>query len=70
MEERHYTVKEIAEQWGLGTSTVRRLFIDEPGVLRLGHLGRRTKRDYVSLRIPASVAARVRSRLQRTCLEV
>lgn len=56
--ERHYTPQELAELWRLDESTVRRMFQDEPGVLRIGQTGRRAKRDYVTLRIPASIAAR------------
>ena len=56
--ERHFTPKELAELWRLDESTVRRLFQDEPGVLRIGQVGRRSTRDYVTLRIPASTAAR------------
>jgi hypothetical protein len=56
--ERHYTPKELAELWRVDESTIRRLFRDEPGVLRIGEAGRRGKRDYVTLRIPASTAAR------------
>ena len=32
--ERHYTVAEVAELWGLGETKVRELFRAEPGVLR------------------------------------
>ena len=56
--ERHFTPKELAELWRLDESTIRRLFQDEPGVLKIGGAGRRNKRDYVTLRIPASTAAR------------
>jgi hypothetical protein len=56
--ERHYAPKDLAELWQLDESTVRRLFQDEPGVLKIGQTGRRTKRDYVTLRIPESTAAR------------
>ena len=56
--ERHFTPKELAELWRLDESTIRRLFQDEPGVLKIGEAGRRNKRDYVTLRIPASTAAR------------
>jgi AraC-like DNA-binding protein len=56
--ERHYTPKELAELWRLDESTVRRMFQDETGVLKIGSAGRRDKRDYVTLRIPASTAAR------------
>lgn len=58
--ERHYTVQEIAAFWRLDPSTVRRIFRDEPGVLRIGKSGRRDgKRDYVVLRVPESVLRRV-----------
>ena len=58
--ERHYTPKELAAVWRLDETTIRRLFIDVPGVLKIGKSGRRDgKRDYLSLRIPESVAQRV-----------
>ena len=58
--ERHYMPKELAAVWRLDETTIRRLFIDEPGVLKIGKSGRRDgKRDYLSLRIPESVAQRV-----------
>ena len=64
--ERHYTPKELAGLWALDDTTIRRLFYDEPGVLKIGKANRRDgKRDYVSLRIPASVAQRVHSRRSR-----
>jgi hypothetical protein len=39
--ERHFTAKELAELWSLDESTVRRLFQDQPDVLRIGKAGRR-----------------------------
>ena len=57
--ERHFTPKELAELWGFNENTIRRLFIDEPGVLKYGAPCRRGKRQYISLRIPQSVAERV-----------
>ena len=58
--EHHFRPKDIAELWGLDESTVRRLFQDEPGVLKIGRVDRRDgKRGYVSIRIPESVASRV-----------
>jgi hypothetical protein len=63
---RHYTPKELAELWAVDESTIRRLFQDAPGVLRIGKAGRRDgKRDYVSLRIPESVAIRVHAERSR-----
>ncbi|MCX6617892.1 MAG: hypothetical protein NTZ98_17570 [Acidobacteria bacterium] len=59
--ERHFTPKELAERWALDETTIRRLFEEEPGVLRIGKTARRDgKRDYVSLRIPESVVIHVR----------
>lgn len=58
--ERHFTAKQLAEMWGLDETTIRRIFQDEPGVLKIGKCDRRDgKRDYVSIRIPESVAVRV-----------
>lgn len=59
--ERHYTVQEVAEMWGISEQTVYRIFQDEEGVLKLsmprGLTAKRAPR--VSLRIPASVLERV-----------
>jgi hypothetical protein len=64
--ERHYTPKELAALWALDETTIRRLFYDEPGVLKLGKANRRDgKRDYVSLRIPESVVLRVHRQRSR-----
>ena len=57
--EPHYSVQVLAELWRLDESTIRRIFEAAPGVLRLGNDKRRTgKREYFTLRIPASVAER------------
>jgi hypothetical protein len=61
--EPHYSVQVLAELWRLDESTVRRIFEAAPGVLRLGNETRRSgKRDYFTLRIPASVAEREHQR--------
>jgi hypothetical protein len=58
--ERHYTPKEISVIWALDESTVRKIFVDEEGVLRIGKDNKRDgKRDYITLRIPQSVLERV-----------
>jgi predicted transcriptional regulator len=66
-DEKHYSPAEIAELWGLSPTKVRRMFLDEPGVMKIGEpsqrIGRRLKRRYFSLRIPASVRDRVHTRL-------
>jgi hypothetical protein len=57
--EPHYSVQVLAELWRLDESTIRRIFEAAPGVLRLGNDKRRSgKREYFTLRIPASVAER------------
>lgn len=64
--ERHYSPQELAEMWGFDPNTIRRMFADEPGVLKEGKRTRRDgKQPYVSLRIPASVARRVYERKTR-----
>ena len=60
--ERHCSVSEIAQLWNLSHDTVRRLFVDEPGVLII-HARRRGTRVYRTLRIPETVAKRVHQRL-------
>jgi len=58
--ERHFSPRTLAELWGYSESTIRRRFQDEPGVVKIGSMGRRDgKRDYATLRIPESVARRV-----------
>jgi hypothetical protein len=58
--ERHFTPKQLAELWKFDESTIRRMFIDEPGVLKYGNSFRRSvRREYFTLRIPESVARRV-----------
>jgi hypothetical protein len=63
------TVAEIAAKWKKSEDSIRRLFFDEPGVLKFGHgtrkVGRGYKRHYFSLRIPLSVFLRVQDRLRR-----
>jgi len=56
--ERHYTVAELATSRNLSPDTIRDLFRDEPGVLKITK-PRRGTRGYVVLRIPESVAIRV-----------
>ena len=65
LSERHFSVKELAEMWRLSPAAIRRLFRAEPGVVRFGADRRGHKRDYVTLRIPVSVAERVYRRCMR-----
>jgi hypothetical protein len=63
LDEKHYTPAELAEMWGVSVQTIRDLFREEDGVLKIGSDGTRTRRGYKTLRIPHSVAERVHERL-------
>ena len=63
--ERHYSVGEIAEIWGLSEKIIRRMFEDEEGVLKWGSPETRRKRGYMTLRIPESVMLRVHDQRAR-----
>jgi len=63
VEARHYSPSQLAEAWGLSVETIRAIFRQEPGVLKLGSTGTKYKRGYTTLRIPQEVAARVHRRL-------
>jgi len=67
MLEKHFTVKELAEAWGMSTTRVRRKFQNEPGVVLDGEpsrrLGKKLRRAYYTMKIPESVAARVYERM-------
>lgn len=70
MEEKHYKPKELAEDWGFSTWTIRNLIKDEPGVLRLEGPGSVTgKRSYITYSVPESVASRIYQRLGQKALQ-
>jgi len=60
-EETHFAVSYWADRWGFSAKTVRDWFRDEygPGILRQPNTGRRSKRDYITLMISPSAAARI-----------
>ena len=62
--EKHYSVAALAKLWLFSESTVRRIFSNEPGVLKLVHEETRYKRRYTSLRIPEHIAKQVHRRLE------
>ena len=62
LDEQCLTVAEVAERLKIKPDTVRRLFINEPGVIAI-RFPRKGKRLYRTLRIPASVSQRVVTRL-------
>jgi hypothetical protein len=58
-----YTAAELATAKRLHPTTIRKLFVNEPGVIRFA-IGRRLgRRHYYSLRIPHSVVERVFGRM-------
>jgi hypothetical protein len=64
MGQKHYAPGELAKLWGVSVETVRSMFRNEPGVLKIGSsTGSRHKRGYITLRIPEEVAQRVHRRL-------
>jgi hypothetical protein len=63
-DEKHHTPIELSKTWALSVETIRRLFENEPGVLKISNASGPTgRRRYKTLRIPASVAARVHRRI-------
>lgn len=59
MAEKHYAPAELADLWGVDVETIRNIFRDEPGVLKISNASKlRT-----TLRIPKEVAERVHRRL-------
>jgi hypothetical protein len=63
----HFTPARLAKEWAVSTDTIRHLFYDEPGVLKIdrpetmrGGKDGKGKRRYRSIRIPQSVAAPLR----------
>jgi hypothetical protein len=64
VDEKHHTPAELGKTWALSVETIRRLFENEPGVLKISNASGYTgRRRYKTLRIPASVAARVHRRI-------
>ena len=61
--EKHFSPTELAEVWGLSPDTIRNLFREQPGVLKIGRAEARFRRGYFTLRIPQSVVERVYRRL-------
>lgn len=66
--EKHYTTKEISELWGLSEQTVRRVFEFRDDVLKIKGPTITGRRRYVTIRVPASVLARVHNERSRGLL--
>ena len=60
--EKHFRIGELAEKWGLGRETIRKLVKDEPGVILIRQ-GR--KKAHTTYSVPESVARRIHTRLTR-----
>jgi hypothetical protein len=56
--EEHFTLKQLGKLWSLRADYIRRRFANEPGVKNF-HGNKPGTRQYVTLHIPASVAALV-----------
>lgn len=65
-----FTTNELAAATKLHPATIRRRFMDEPGVIRVGHAGIRGRRQRYTLRIPAPVAARVFAQLMVGAVQI
>jgi hypothetical protein len=63
--EKHYTCQELSKLWKLAPDTIRILFRDTPGVLKIVRPESRNKRGYTSYRIPESVAQKRHADLQK-----
>jgi hypothetical protein len=63
MNERHYTIQELAEIWNVSRDTVTRKVEKEPGVVVFCN-HRRGHGIYRTFRIPHSVAERIYRRMQ------
>jgi hypothetical protein len=62
--ERHFSVAEVAAAWNLSADAVRRLFLEEAGVLVIEPPRTKfSRRRYRTLRIPAAVVERVHKRM-------
>jgi hypothetical protein len=68
--EKHFPISHWADLWGFSPKTLREWFSDEsgPGILRQEHTGRRQKRDYTSIRVSLTAAARIYAK--RTGLKI
>jgi hypothetical protein len=63
LEERHYTISELAEKWNLSAEFVRQILRGEPGVTEWVRQ-RPGRRRYRVIRVPQSVAERLYRRAQ------
>jgi hypothetical protein len=62
--EKHYSIAEVAELWGLSWTTVKRMIEGEHGILTFGNPGSAKRKPYQTIRIPESVLQRLHTRLR------
>lgn len=62
---KHYSVREVAELWGVCDNTIIRLFDEEKDVLRLGNEETRYGKKRIVLRIPESAVIRVHAQREK-----
>jgi hypothetical protein len=63
LDEPVYTPAEVGKLTKFHPAKIREIFVDEPGVIRLGHPAIGRRRQYYTLRIPQSVMERVFGRM-------
>jgi hypothetical protein len=63
--EPHYTPEEIAKMWKLAPNTIRSIFENRPGVLKVGSSAGDRARRYTKLRVPKSIVDKAHSELAR-----
>jgi hypothetical protein len=61
--EKDYSPAQLATDWGVSVETVRSVFRNEPGVLKLAKIETKSRRGYLTTRIPAIIAERLHKKL-------
>jgi hypothetical protein len=56
LKEKHYTVEELAGIWGISYEALRTKLLKTPGVLKFQQRRGKSKRPYITIRVPESVA--------------
>ena len=64
MNERHYTVQELAQLWNMSEDFVARRIRREPGVVKFGNPKPGASFERWTYRVPASVAERIYRRFK------
>jgi hypothetical protein len=56
LKERHYSVAELSKIWGISYEALRTKLLKTPGVLKFEQPRGKSKRPYITIRVPESVA--------------